>query len=74
MEPEQTKNMPSTKIDKGQWVAFVHEPSKRVIGVTEFKGGGEAKTVLKLVIKPTKDELFAEFKKAGYTYEEPKAK
>jgi hypothetical protein len=64
--------LPETKIDKGQWAAFVHEPTKRVIGMTEFKGGGKAKTALKLIIKPTRAELLTEFSKAGYTYEEPK--
>ena len=64
--------LPETKIDKGQWAAFVHEPTKRVIGIREFKGGGKAKTALKLIIKPTRAELLTEFSKAGYTYEEPK--
>jgi hypothetical protein len=64
--------LPETKINKGQWAAFVHWPTKRVIGMTEFKGGGSAKTALTLVIKPTRAELLTEFSKAGYTYVEPK--
>ena len=72
MEPEEIKNLTPTPIEKGKWVAFVHEQSKRVVFATEFKGGGNAKTLLKLLIKDSKEELLAEFKKAGYTYEEPK--
>jgi|LauGreDrversion4_2_1035121.scaffolds.fasta_scaffold260110_3 hypothetical protein len=74
MEPEEIKNLTPTPIEKGKWVAFVHEQSKRVVFVAEFKGGGNAKTLLKLLVKNTKEELLAQFKADGLTYVEPKAK
>lgn len=60
------------KIDKAKWVAFCDPKTKVIVGIHEFKTGGEAKTALTLVIKPTKDELDAECKKLGYKYAEPK--
>ena len=74
MEPEEIKNLTPTPIEKGKWVAFVHEQSKRVVFVAEFKGGGNAKTLLNLLIKDSKEELLAQFKADGLKYEEPKAK
>ncbi len=74
MTPEEINNITPVAIEKGKWVAFVHEQSKRVIGVSEFKGGGKAKTLLKLLVKDTKEDLLAQFKTDGLKYEEPKAK
>lgn len=59
--------LPETKIDKGQWAAFVHPTTKRVIGMTEFKLGGKANTSLTVVMKPTEAELKAELKRLKYT-------
>ena len=60
------------KIDKGQWVAFCDTKTNIIVGIHEFKGGGEAKTALKLIIKPTKAEMEAECTKQGFKYAEPK--
>jgi hypothetical protein len=62
----------SYKIDKGQWVAFCETKTNVIVGIHEFKTGGEAKTALKLIIKPTKDELDAECSAEGFKYAEPK--
>jgi hypothetical protein len=74
MEPEQTKNLTPVAIEKDKWVAFVHEQSKKVVMLHEFRGGGSVKTLLKVIVKSSKEEMLAEFKKAGYVYGEPKAK
>lgn len=62
----------SYKIDKGQWVAFCDTKTNTIIGVHEFKAAGEAKTALKLIIKPTKAEMDDECTKMGFKYAEPK--
>jgi hypothetical protein len=74
MEPEEIKNLTPIPVEKGKWVAFVHEQSKRVIFMAEFKGGGSVKTLLKLLIKDSKEAMLAQFKSEGLKYEEPKAK
>ena len=59
--------LPETKIDKGQWVAFVHQTTKSVFGITEFKLGGKANTSLIVVMKPTEAQLKTELKRLKYT-------
>ena len=61
------------KIPKDTWVAFCSPVMKKAMFLKEFVNGGSANTPLELIMKPSKSEALAEIKKAGYTYEEPKA-
>ena len=67
-------NRKQYKIPKATWVAFCNPETKKALFVKEFANGGNANTALELIMKPTKAEVLAQIKKAGYTYEEPKAK
>lgn len=46
-------------IEKG-WTAFV--AGDKAVGITEFKNGGKAFTLLDIITKPTEAELKAELK------------
>jgi hypothetical protein len=46
-------------IEKG-WSAFVKD--SECLGITEFKDGGKAHTLLEIITKPTQKELKAELK------------
>ena len=59
------------KIDKAKWVAFCDTAKKVIVGIHEFKTGGEAKTALELVIEDSKDKLDAACAKAGFKYAPP---
>jgi len=74
MTPEEIKALPANKVEKGQWIALVHEQSKRVVLIAEYANGGDVRTTLKVISKPSKEELLALIKKDGLTYVEPKAK
>lgn len=69
MTPEEINKLEGTKIEKGHCVAFVHEESKHVLGIAEYRNGGIAKgNGLTILIKPNMDELLKAISKGGYNY------
>jgi hypothetical protein len=72
MTPEIIKTLTPSKVARGQWIALVHEESKRVVFLVEYPNGGEIRSNLRIVSKSSKEELLALIKDEGLTYEEPK--